>query len=127
MANCLATPDTILACCLTCCYTLLYWYYGQAVAVNVSWNVISMGVVFPITVSIGMAFKRREEVERPFNFRCVEIPAASLIQLEIPQLCLCDPMPSFKALSLFATMLGNTKSLWGAIQTWEITWVKDKR
>lgn len=62
MGTCLATPDTLLACILTSVYTLLYWYYGQAVAVNVSWNVISMGVVFPITVSIGMAFKRREQV-----------------------------------------------------------------
>ena len=60
--NCLATPDTLLACCLSCLYTLLYWHYGDDVAVNVSWNVISMGVVFPITVTIGMAFKRREEV-----------------------------------------------------------------
>jgi hypothetical protein len=82
LINCLATPDTILACCLTCCYTLLYWYYGQAVAVNVSWNVISMGVVFPITVSIGMAFKRREQVRIPSaTNRFGWLPAASFTQL----------------------------------------------
>ena len=76
----LCTFDTLTGVVLSVLFVLAYWQYGQHLAVGMSWNVVSMGVIFPITQAIGMGFKRREN-----------------------------------ALKEFGVLLGNLRSLWGAI------------
>ena len=57
----LSTVDTILGCLLTVGYTLCYWYFGQHLATNMNWNLVSLAVVFPISQGVVMGFKRREQ------------------------------------------------------------------
>ena len=61
-ARCIFSGDAILGCLLCSAYTMLYWHYGQEVAVNMNWTIVSLAVVFPISQGIGMGFKR---VNRP--------------------------------------------------------------
>lgn len=56
----IATPDSMLGCTMAIVYTLMYWHFGQHLAVDMSWNVISLAVVFPISQGIAMGFTRRE-------------------------------------------------------------------
>lgn len=53
--------DTLLGCALAVCYTLAYWTWAPDLAVNMSWNIVSLAVIFPISQGIGMGFKRREQ------------------------------------------------------------------
>lgn len=52
--------DSIIGCILSVLYTLLYWKFGEYLAVNMNLTIISMTIIFPISQGIGMAFKRRE-------------------------------------------------------------------
>ena len=60
------THDSMLGCILAVVYTLLYWHYGQGVAVNMSWHFVSLAVIFPISQGIGMGFRRREQALAEF-------------------------------------------------------------
>ena len=62
-----ATFDTLTGVGLSIIYVLCYWQWGQHLAINMSWNVVSMGVIFPITNAIGMGFKRREQALSQFG------------------------------------------------------------
>ena len=46
-------------CIIACTSTCLYWYYAPEYAVSMSWTVVSLAVVFPLSSCIGMGFKRR--------------------------------------------------------------------
>jgi hypothetical protein len=78
------TANAIFGCFVSVVCTSAYWYYGAHTQVNMSWNIASMGLFFPITQAIGMAFKRREQ-----------------------------------ALNDMGRLLGNLRSLWGAIHAWK--------
>lgn len=54
------TGDSMLGCILAVVYTLLYWHFGQELAVNMSWHFVSLAVIFPISQGIAMGFRRRE-------------------------------------------------------------------
>ena len=66
-AECLMAPDTIIGCCSAITCTLFYWYVGQSAHTNMSWDVASMGVIFPITQAIGMGFSRRDDALSEFG------------------------------------------------------------
>jgi len=55
------TNDALLGCAISTGFTLLYWFVGDKFNTNMSWTIISVGVIFPISQGIGMAFKRREQ------------------------------------------------------------------
>jgi hypothetical protein len=55
------TWDAILGCALAVGYTLCYWHWGQHLAAAMSWNIVSLAVIFPISQGIGMGFQRREQ------------------------------------------------------------------
>ena len=88
------TTNTNIGCVIALVCTTLYWYLGSAIQVNMSWNLVSMGLFFPITQNIGLGFRRRDQ-----------------------------------ALHELARLLGNLRSLWGAVHVLEIQnkeqdWVK---
>lgn len=56
------SSECLVGCALAIAYTLLYYYYGMYLAINMSWNLVSLAVIFPISQGIGMGFKRREQV-----------------------------------------------------------------
>eukprot|EP00802_Teleaulax_amphioxeia_P016849 Tamp_16979.p1 GENE.Tamp_16979~~Tamp_16979.p1 ORF type:complete len:406 (+),score=85.10 Tamp_16979:136-1353(+) len=56
----ISTHDVVLGCVMTIIYTLCYWFWGQHLAVGMSWNIVSLAVIFPISQGISMGFKRRE-------------------------------------------------------------------
>lgn len=62
VARILSSTDTILGVLIGVGCTLLYWYQADTLHVNMSWNVVSLAVIFPISQGIAMGFKRREEV-----------------------------------------------------------------
>jgi len=66
-ARCIFSGDAILGCILCSAYTMLYWHFGQEVAVNMNWTIVSLAVVFPISQGIGMGFKRREQALSQFG------------------------------------------------------------
>ena len=65
--RCLFTADSALGCGLSVFYTLLYWRWGQHLSVNMSWNIVSLAVVFPVSQGISMSFKRREQALGEFG------------------------------------------------------------
>lgn len=65
-AECLVTLDAFVGCCIATTSTCLYWYYAPQLAVSMSWNIMSLAVVFPISQGITMAFKRREQALQEF-------------------------------------------------------------
>ena len=65
-AECLVTVDSLVGCCIATTSTCLYWYYAPQLAVSMSWNIVSLAVVFPISQGITMAFKRREQALQEF-------------------------------------------------------------
>lgn len=79
------TTDALLGCILAVAYTVAYWTFAPNLAVNMSWNIVSLAVIFPISQCIGMGFTRREQ-----------------------------------ALAEFSYMLGNMRSVWGAVHTWKV-------
>ena len=40
----------------------MYWQYGEDLAYRLDWSIVSLGIIFPVTQAIGMAFKRRDDV-----------------------------------------------------------------
>jgi len=56
--GCLVTIDSFLGCTFAVGYTLFYWHYWPDTAVNMSWQIVSLAVIFPISQGIGMGFKR---------------------------------------------------------------------
>lgn len=61
------TADSLLGCALAVGYTVAYWAFAPNLAINMSWNVVSLAVIFPITQCIGMGFKRREQALGQFG------------------------------------------------------------
>ena len=61
------TVDAVLGCALAVCYVLAYWTWAPDLAVNMSWNIVSLAVIFPISQGIGMGFKRREQALGEFG------------------------------------------------------------
>ena len=59
--HCLFAPDSITSCAMACFFVVLYWNFGQAYRVNMTWNVVSMGIIYPIAQSLGQGFGRREK------------------------------------------------------------------
>ena len=57
---CVANLDSVVGCALAIAYTCLYWYLAPELHANLSWNMIALAVVFPLTQGIGQGFKRRE-------------------------------------------------------------------
>ena len=53
------TVDFLLGCCVATICTLGYYYLNDEIAVNMSWNIVSLAVIFPISQGISMSFKRR--------------------------------------------------------------------
>ena len=41
--------DTIFGCVTAVACTLLYWHFSYGSSVNMSWNVVSVGIIFPLT------------------------------------------------------------------------------
>ena len=41
--------DTLAGCALAVFYTLAYWTWAPDLAVNMSWNIVSLAVIFPIS------------------------------------------------------------------------------
>jgi len=62
------TVACLEGCIIACTSTCLYWYYAPEYAVSMSWTVVSLAVVFPLSSCIGMGFKRREEALKNFAF-----------------------------------------------------------
>ena len=60
VARSLLSPDIIVGCCIASLSTSLFWAFGQGLQVQMSWNFMSVAVVFPLTTGIGFAFNRRE-------------------------------------------------------------------
>ena len=58
--GCVCNSEALLGCMITVFSMLLYWEYGQALAVEMNWNIVSLAVIFPITQGIGWGFRRRE-------------------------------------------------------------------
>jgi hypothetical protein len=56
-----ASIDTVVGVVLAISCTIFYWFFNPGAAVNMSWNVVSMGIIFPITQNIVLGFKRRED------------------------------------------------------------------
>ena len=79
------TADSMLGCALAVACTAAYWALAPHLAINMSWNIVSLVVIFPISQCIGMGFKRREQ-----------------------------------ALGEFGDMLGNVRSIWGAVHSWKL-------
>jgi len=65
--QCVITLESMMGCALAISYTLAYWYWAPHTAVNMSWNIVSLAVVFPISQGIGMGFKRREQALSQFS------------------------------------------------------------
>ncbi len=61
------TADSLLGCALAVAYTVAYWAFAPNLAINMSWNVVSLVVIFPISQCIGMGFKRREQALAEFG------------------------------------------------------------
>lgn len=61
------SSECLVGCALAIAYTLLYYYYGMYLAINMSWNLVSLAVIFPISQGIGMGFKRREQALGEFG------------------------------------------------------------
>jgi len=52
--------ECVLGCMLSVGCSLANWEYGRQMAVSMSWSIVSLAVIFPISQGIGMGFKRRE-------------------------------------------------------------------
>ena len=63
----LCTAAVLLGCVLAVGYTMCYWYWGQHLAVGMSWNIVSLAVIIPISQGISMGFKRREHALAEIN------------------------------------------------------------
>ena len=66
-ASTVITPDSVLGCAVAILCTCLYWDHGDHLAINMSWTLVSLAVVFPISQGIGMAFKRRDAALAEFG------------------------------------------------------------
>jgi len=55
------TTNTCIGIAVSMISTLMYWYFGPHITANMSWVIASMGLFFPITMAISMAFKRRDQ------------------------------------------------------------------
>jgi len=56
--------DVLLGMFLTVSTTLVYWHWYRHIASTMSWNVISLAVIFPVSQGIVLSFRRREEALR---------------------------------------------------------------
>lgn len=66
--ECILTPDCLLGCFVSVACTLYYWFVAPAsVPVTMSWSIISLVIVFPISQGISMGFKRREQALGEFG------------------------------------------------------------
>lgn len=65
--RCIMDPDAVLGCAVAVGCTLFYWHWGQHLSANMSWNIVSLAVIFPISQGIGMGFKRREQALGEFG------------------------------------------------------------
>lgn len=63
----MTTPDAILGVAIGVACTLVYWFYAPNLHVNMSWNVVSLAVIFPISQGIAMGFRRREDALHQFG------------------------------------------------------------
>jgi hypothetical protein len=63
----LCTADVLLGCMLSVGYTMCYWYWGQHLAVGMSWHIVSLALIIPISQGISMGFKRREQALSEIN------------------------------------------------------------
>ena len=54
------TFDTVLSACIAMGSVLYCYNYGQHITMNMNFSILSIGVVFPISLSISQAFARRE-------------------------------------------------------------------
>eukprot|EP01062_Namystynia_karyoxenos_P069236 TRINITY_DN6472_c0_g1_i1.p1 TRINITY_DN6472_c0_g1~~TRINITY_DN6472_c0_g1_i1.p1 ORF type:complete len:421 (+),score=67.67 TRINITY_DN6472_c0_g1_i1:86-1348(+) len=52
--------EVLLSCTTAVMSTLIYWWYGSYLAVNLSWTLVSFAVILPLTMSLQQAFRRRE-------------------------------------------------------------------
>lgn len=57
---CVCNSEALLGCMITIFSMIFYWEYGQSLAVQMNWNIVSLAVIFPITQGIGWGFRRRE-------------------------------------------------------------------
>ena len=65
--ECVSTPDCILGCCITVLSTYLHWNFAPDLAVSMSWQIVSLAIIFPISQGISMGFKRRDQALAEFG------------------------------------------------------------
>jgi len=122
----LANTEAVIGCVVTIISVTAYWTYGQYLAAHMNWSIVSLAVVFPITQAYTM------HITTPPPPLCMHVVRVHA-HMHVVRVHAHMHVVSFtsqgigmgfrrreQALRDLSQVLGCTRSVWEAVQTWKI-------